>query len=76
MPLAFGLTLSVSLSIILAILSVCRRRHPLTPISLPQIVGVMNDEEIIRTKGSAPVMNEEERYECLAANRFVTEVIR
>lgn len=39
------------------------------------VVGLINDEEIVRNKGSPPVMSEGERYEALKANKFVTEVI-
>lgn len=40
------------------------------------VVGLVNDEEIVKNKGSAPVMPEHERYEALAACKFVDEVIR
>lgn len=40
------------------------------------VVGLVNDEDIIKNKGSAPVMCEEERYLALSACKWVDEVIR
>jgi ethanolamine-phosphate cytidylyltransferase len=40
------------------------------------IVGLVTDEQIVINKGSAPVMPEHERYEALAACKFVHEIIR
>ena len=39
-------------------------------------VGLNGDEEVMRHKGTAPVMPEEERYIALSACKFVDEVIR
>ena len=39
-------------------------------------VGLINDQEIITTKGSPPVMPEPERFEQLRGCKFVDEVIR
>lgn len=40
------------------------------------VVGIVNDNEIVKNKGSAPVMNNEERYNALAACKWVDEIIR
>lgn len=40
------------------------------------IVGLNSDADIVKNKGSAPVMPEEERYVALLACKFVGEVIR
>lgn len=39
------------------------------------VVGLVNDDEIVRNKGSAPVMTHDERYEALAACKWVDEII-
>ena len=40
------------------------------------VVGLVPDHEILLNKGSAPVMNEEERFAALSACKWVDEVIR
>jgi len=40
------------------------------------VVGVHTDEEITKNKGCPPVMNEEERYEMVAAIKWVDEVAK
>lgn len=40
------------------------------------VVGLINDEEIIKNKGTPPVIPEGERYVCLSACKWADEVIR
>lgn len=40
------------------------------------VVGLVNDAEVIKNKGTPPVMPEEERYIALSACKWVDEVIR
>mmetsp|Transcript_2831 Transcript_2831/g.10017 ORF Transcript_2831/g.10017 Transcript_2831/m.10017 type:complete len:463 (-) Transcript_2831:147-1535(-) len=40
------------------------------------VVGLINDEEIVKNKGTPPVIPEEERFVCLSACKWADEVIR
>jgi ethanolamine-phosphate cytidylyltransferase len=40
------------------------------------VVGLVNDDEVVKNKGTPPVMPEQERYLALSGCKFVDEVIR
>jgi ethanolamine-phosphate cytidylyltransferase len=40
------------------------------------VVGIVSDAEVLKNKGASPVMNDQERYEALAACKWVDEIIR